>query len=149
MPTRVQIIHETATEPVGERKLCLQWCRYVHEGGAVELGYRFIWRGPDGSLRPARGQARIPSMKTLLGLVRKAAAEGWGGFDTEEQSDQEVADAPVSTRPEDVSPDLVEDLQERTGVSQDEARRFLAMYFAMDSAIQTRVVSHDRAGQPT
>lgn len=135
MPTRVQIIHETAAEPLEERTLCLQWCRYVHEGGGVELGYRFIWRGPDGGLRPARGQARIPSMKTLLGLVHKAAAEGWGDFDAEARpSEQQVARAPASTRPEDLPPELVEDVQERTGLSQEQIRSILAVHFALGSA---------------
>ena len=51
---RVQIIHEvTADGP--EWKLCLQWCRYFHDGGDLEEGYRFMWRRPDGSLQAARG----------------------------------------------------------------------------------------------
>lgn len=41
-------------------------------------GYRFIWRRPDGSLQPARGQARIPSIAVIDELIRNARNEGWG-----------------------------------------------------------------------
>ena len=41
-------------------------------------GYRFIWRTPEGKLQPARGQARIPSIKIAKELMDYAIAEGWG-----------------------------------------------------------------------
>ena len=76
---RVQIIHEvTADGP--EWKLCLQWCRYFHDGGDLEEGYRFMWRRPDGSLQAARGQARIPSRAVADQLWAKVDAAGWGGM---------------------------------------------------------------------
>ena len=79
---RVQIIKEV---PVPYSKpehkgsaLSFQWCRYVYDDGNSELGYRFIWRDPNGSLLPSRGQARIPSLAVLKQLVVQAENEGWG-----------------------------------------------------------------------
>lgn len=81
MPARIQVINETCTD-YGEREwnLCFQWCQYVYEDGSNEHGYRFIWRRPDRSLQPARGQARIPSVSVLEELVATAKREGWGGL---------------------------------------------------------------------
>ncbi len=42
-----------------------------------ENGYRFIWRKPDGSLQPARGQARIPSTTDIFELLALASKNGW------------------------------------------------------------------------
>lgn len=81
MAARVQVIHEAC--PGRESKdwaLSLQWCLYVYEDGTSENGYRFIWRRPDGSLQPARGQARIPSIETAEKLFAIAKQEGWGGL---------------------------------------------------------------------
>jgi hypothetical protein len=59
-------------------QLCFQWCTYVHDDGSPdEDGYRFIWRRPDGSLQPARGQARIPSAADIFQLLHLAARDGW------------------------------------------------------------------------
>lgn len=58
-------------------KLCLQWCRYNHPDFS-ETGYRFIWRRPDNSLQPARGQARIPSFQDMRDLMELATNAGWG-----------------------------------------------------------------------
>lgn len=80
MPARVQVIHEAPTidEEKGDWSLHLQWCLYVYEDGTSEHGYRYIWRRPDGSLQPARGQARIPSIAEMEKLIRRAKKEGWG-----------------------------------------------------------------------
>ena len=43
-----------------------------------QTGYRFIWRRPDGSLQPARGQARLPSLADAELLMRLARDLGWG-----------------------------------------------------------------------
>jgi hypothetical protein len=56
--------------------LCFQRCTF-HLDNKDELGYRFIWRRPDGSLQAARGQARIPDAKVLCDLTDAAKAEGW------------------------------------------------------------------------
>lgn len=81
MPTRVQVINETCTNyGDGRWNLCFQWCLYVYDDGSSENGYRFIWRREDGSLQPARGQARIPSIDILEELVSVAKNEGWGDF---------------------------------------------------------------------
>jgi hypothetical protein len=58
----VQIHHEVMLGQSGHWRLCFQWVTYRYEDGSpAQDGYRFIWRRPDGSLQPARGQARIPS----------------------------------------------------------------------------------------
>jgi hypothetical protein len=48
------------------------------DGSEPQTGYRFIWRRPDGSLQPARGQARIPSLADAELLIRMARELGWG-----------------------------------------------------------------------
>ena len=61
--------------------LCLQYgCWHLDDGETYE-GFRFIWRRPDRSLQPARGQARIPSLKVARELMRRAADRGWGDRD--------------------------------------------------------------------
>jgi hypothetical protein len=77
---RVQVLQETSLEMGAGWKVCLQWCRYVYNNGALELGYRFIWRRPDGSLQAARGQARLPSMAVIQELISNAQAKGWGNL---------------------------------------------------------------------
>jgi len=78
---RVQVINEV---PRPERNpadwvLHLQWCRYVYDNGNMERGYRFIWRRQKtGALQPARGQARIRSLKDAEKLINMARNEGWG-----------------------------------------------------------------------
>jgi hypothetical protein len=60
-------------------RLCLQWARYQYDDKSEpETGYRFIWRRPDGSLQPARGQARIPSLADAERLIWLARELGWG-----------------------------------------------------------------------
>jgi len=81
MATRVQIINEANTgnaKVTGHWELCFQWCQYVHDDGENEMGYRFIWRRPNGALQAARGQARIPSMANAMELMTVAMKEGWG-----------------------------------------------------------------------
>jgi hypothetical protein len=48
--------------------------KYIFE---TDIGYRFIWRYPNGKLQPARGQARIPSKNELEVLTSKATQVGW------------------------------------------------------------------------
>ena len=59
------------------------WCRYLYDDGSIEHGYRFIWVTPEGRLQPARGQARLPSLKIVQELMAKAKAQGWGSYDAE------------------------------------------------------------------
>jgi hypothetical protein len=62
----------------GGWQLCFQWVTYTHNNGTPsERGYRFIWRRPDGTLQPARGQARIPSAADLFELMQRATRDGW------------------------------------------------------------------------
>lgn len=78
---RVQVIKEVKTgDPLetGSWELCYQWCLWVFDDGRSENGFRFIWRREDGSLQPARGQARLPSTDWALDLIKKAKNEGWG-----------------------------------------------------------------------
>jgi len=39
--------------------------------------------GPFSALQPARGQARLPSLKIAQELMAKAKAQGWGNYDAE------------------------------------------------------------------
>lgn len=57
--------------------LCFQRCTYHYDDGGTQEGYRFIWRRPDNTLQPARGQARIPDADTLQRLTEAARVEGW------------------------------------------------------------------------
>lgn len=64
-------------EGYGQRwRLVLQWCRYFYDHGSMEHDYRFIWVTPEGKLQPARGQARLPSLKIAQELMAKAKAQG-------------------------------------------------------------------------
>ena len=82
---RVQIIKEETTGDAKITKkweLCFQWCLYVNDDGSSYHGYRFIWRRPEtGALQPARGQARIPSIKMAEELMGKAKEAGWGDYE--------------------------------------------------------------------
>jgi hypothetical protein len=78
---RVQVKHEVSTgKNTGKWELSFQWCLYVYDDGTSEYGYRFIWRKPDGKLYPARGQARIESIKMIEELIQKAKDEDWGDY---------------------------------------------------------------------
>ncbi len=71
-------IHEEVTlgeVGVGNWVLCFQWGTYHYDDDPSEDGYRFIWRRPDGSLQPSRGQARIPSARDLSELLRLATQD--------------------------------------------------------------------------
>jgi hypothetical protein len=80
LATHVIILNEIAHpehRPNGWR-LRLQWARHQYDDKSEpETGYRFIWRRPDGSLQPARGQARIPSLADAELLIRLAV--NWDG----------------------------------------------------------------------
>lgn len=91
MATRIQVISEVCEGEEGGYKLCFQWGRYLYDNGDMEHGYRFIWRREDGSLQPARGQARIPSVQVLQRLVEKAKKAGWGDYDADKLDAQEPA----------------------------------------------------------
>ena len=81
LATHVIVLNEIA-HPEHRRngwRLCLQWARYQYDDKSEpQTGYRFIWRRPDGSLQPARGQARIPSLADAERLIRLAHELGWG-----------------------------------------------------------------------
>jgi hypothetical protein len=82
----VRIIKEVINGNKGEWRLCFQWCEYNYDDGDSQLGYRFIWRRPDGALQAARGQARIPSLKDMNELITLAACAGWlGSIETDEE----------------------------------------------------------------
>ena len=65
--------------------LYFQHCKYHYSNGESQVGYRFIWKRPDGTLQAARGQTRIPSVSILLHLVSEAMKAGWGHFDEDYQ----------------------------------------------------------------
>ena len=82
---RVQVIHEVRDEPGPEGwQLCFQWCQYFDiDAGTTAKGFRFIWRRPDHSLQPARGQARLLSLAQARRLMAHAEAAGWGQQEAE------------------------------------------------------------------
>lgn len=74
----VKVLEEVPSSPrAGEWTLCFQWAEWQYEDDEPERGYRFIWRDKENSLRPQRGQARIPSTARMFGLIQEAAGEGW------------------------------------------------------------------------
>ncbi len=75
----VEILREVPEEIDRVWTLCFQWCRYHYDDGTFELGYRFIWRRPNGHLQAARGQARIGSSLELQSLLNQATQAGWYG----------------------------------------------------------------------
>lgn len=77
---RVVIINEVKQVQTSGWILCFQWCRYEYDDNTEEMGYRFIWRKPDGALQAARGQARIPSITNILELIRMSICDGFGHY---------------------------------------------------------------------
>ena len=75
---KVKILNECDHKFDSEWRLCFQNCVYNYDDGSTQIGYRFIWRRPNGTLQAARGQARIPSISLMLKLVSQAMSEGWG-----------------------------------------------------------------------
>jgi len=75
--TRIEVHEEVTNGFAGEWSLYFQYCTYHYADGSAEDGYRFIWKRPDGSLQPARGQARIPDAATLQDLISAAQRAGW------------------------------------------------------------------------
>lgn len=73
----VKILHEVNDGTEEDWSLCFQSCTYHYDDGKTSDGFRFIWRRPDGSLQPARGQARIPDSESLYDLLDQAKAAGW------------------------------------------------------------------------
>ena len=64
MTTRFQVVNEITLDPPGNWQLCLQWGRYVEDGGEIYEGHRFIYRRPNGSLQREHRLAFL--MCTLL-----------------------------------------------------------------------------------
>ncbi|MGW8158564.1 MAG: hypothetical protein ACWGKN_08620 [Desulfoprunum sp.] len=81
----VEKIHEVSEDVGNGWSLCFQWCHYHHPNGYTEKGYRFIYEKPNGHLQPARGQARIPSLKLARILMARAEREGWGDYDWDKE----------------------------------------------------------------
>lgn len=84
---KVKIVNEIRNDESDGKNwvLCLQWCKYMYDDGSHQMGYRFIWRRPDGSLQAARGQARIPNLETASFLIEKAKQQGWGDNSNKEE----------------------------------------------------------------
>ena len=74
----IKIIKEVKLGKNGEWRLCFQWAKYnYNDGRPSQMGYRSIWRHPNGNLQAARGQARIPNAKDIFELMAKASSAGW------------------------------------------------------------------------
>ncbi len=79
----VEIINDVYLPMENDWELHFQYCKYHYENGDLQAGYRFIWKRPNGSLQPARGQARIPTISLALKLISEAMSEGWGNYSGE------------------------------------------------------------------
>jgi hypothetical protein len=78
MQTWVEIHNEVPKRRKrGSWELCFQNVTYHYADGTTDDGYRFIWRRPDNTLQPARGQARIPNAAALDKLIKEAKSDGW------------------------------------------------------------------------
>lgn len=78
-------LHEVSKRYPDGWRLCFQYCRWVYgDDRPDEYGYRFIYRDPQGKLRPQRGGARIEDLKTAEELMAEARSEGWGDFGPKE-----------------------------------------------------------------
>jgi hypothetical protein len=117
MQPRVVVFDEIRDERSrpGEWCLTFQHVRYLYETGETQDGFRFIWRRPDNSLQPARGQARIPDLESALRLIHHAVERNWGptgAFDVVENPEfkQHADYAPVEIKGEPLSETI---LQER------------------------------------
>ena len=78
--TRVHVINSTEKKYEGGFSLALEYCLYQYDkeaGGGSDLGFRFIWKKPEGQRLAHRGQARIPSKKDSDSLWKQATKEGW------------------------------------------------------------------------
>ena len=74
----VEQLREVRVGTPGDWCLCFQWVRYKYDDAAPpQMGYRFIWRRPNGSLQAAMGQARIPCASDMYKLIEKATEAGW------------------------------------------------------------------------
>lgn len=73
----VKIHNEVKAKADSDWILAFQYCTYYYDDGSTQDGYRFIWYRPDGTLQAARGQARIPSMRSALMLIGEAVRKGW------------------------------------------------------------------------
>ncbi|HZQ90828.1 MAG TPA: hypothetical protein VFA60_03455 [Terriglobales bacterium] len=111
MQTRVIIQDEIRGPQEREGwRLAFQKVRYVYADGEVQDGYRFIWYRPDGSLQPARGQARIPSLAKVEWFLRQAERK-WGKDKGAVETQQPAGPgfAPVAIRGEALSETILRD----------------------------------------
>ena len=48
---KIKILEEVVIDKESDWKLCFQWAKYKYSDGCKNnLGYRFIWRKPNGNL---------------------------------------------------------------------------------------------------
>lgn len=93
--TDVEVFDEVSVTYQHGGVLCLQAARYHHADGTTEDGFRFIWRdGQGGALKPQRGQARLPSLRSARILM--AMADGRSAFRNHEGADASLLPASVS-----------------------------------------------------
>lgn len=83
---RVKVFNSAEKQMESGWTLCFQYCRYEYADPdeTEQLGYRFIWKKPNGNLQGARGQARIPSISDILELISISMREGWGNNNGEQ-----------------------------------------------------------------
>lgn len=88
MTANIKVLKEIGADwHTGGWRLWLQWGEYRYSDGHSQMGYRFIWKRPDGSLQAGRGQARLPSFLEIEKLMAAAKAAGWGDYTDGEGSE--------------------------------------------------------------
>jgi len=83
---RVKIIRSTEkTDPTDKDWIiCFQSCEYNYSDKTTQAGYRFIWKYK-GKLKASRGQARLPSKKLILELIKQEEEEIAAELEASEQ----------------------------------------------------------------
>ena len=85
---RVQVLRETSSHgsTQGSSTWALQWCRYMHDNGQIQYGYRLVSKRAsfdESAPEQSHGQPRIPSIDVIERVIRQARSEGWGDYDAE------------------------------------------------------------------
>jgi len=74
---RILVLDEVKSTSADGFSLCFQKCVYKYPNNLDQPAYRFIYRDPQGRMRPQRGQAAIPNFRVLKSLLKKAEVKSW------------------------------------------------------------------------
>ena len=77
----IDVIHNVGKEIDGW-ELCFQWGLWHFDDGAWRIGFRFIWKDPDGRMKPYRGQDEDITSGGYIGAASHGR-EVKDGYETE------------------------------------------------------------------